>query len=137
MAGSGSISALQTALYDALVADAGVGALIGDRIYDGRPSDGTFPCITFGPIQALEDDADGITAQELIVQLDLWSRDNGRLGPVRDLMAAVRTALHETALALADPYAEAGMRVEAMRDLIDADGITAHGIVSLQVFVEG
>ncbi len=38
-----SALALQKAVYAAFVADAGVGALIGDRIYDGAPRDAVFP----------------------------------------------------------------------------------------------
>ncbi len=40
--------ALQKAVYAALVADDGVGALIGDRIYDGAPRDAVFPYVTIG-----------------------------------------------------------------------------------------
>ena len=38
---------LQIAVYQALINDAGVGALAGDHIYDGRRPEDFSACITF------------------------------------------------------------------------------------------
>lgn len=127
---------LQKTVYAALVADAGVGALIGDRIYDAMPSGGNYPCVTFGPSQEITDDADCIDGEEHYLQLDVWSREQGRMNPCKQIVAAVKAALHETDLTLADPYAMAFIRVTDTRTMRDADGITAHGIVTIQAMVE-
>lgn len=128
--------ALQTAIYDALVADAAVGALVGDRIYDGAPSDRAFPNITFGPSQEVTDDVDCIDGEEHFVQLDVWTDDQSRLGPCKDIVATLKAALHETGLTVADPYALAFLRVTNTRSMIDRDGIRGHGIVELQAMLE-
>ena len=49
-------SELQKAVYDTLIDDAEVVALVGDRIYDGAPADLAFPYITFGPTDSSSDD---------------------------------------------------------------------------------
>lgn len=127
---------LQKAIIDALVADAAVGALVGDRIYDRMPQDGDYPCITFGPSQQLTADEEQIDLEDHSVQLDCWSRDHGRKKPVMDIMAAVKTALHDASLSLPDPYALVFIRVRDMRPFLDRDGITAHGVVDIEAAVE-
>lgn len=127
---------LQKVILDALVADAGLGALIGNRIYDRMPTDGEYPCITFGPADEIPDDADCISGEEHSVQLDVWSRDQGRLGPCKDITAAAKAALHDAALTMPTPYALCFIRVASTRVFIDRDGITAHGVVSVQAMVE-
>ncbi len=131
-----SVSAeLQKAIYDALVADAGVGALIGDRIYDGPPSDRTYPCVTFGPSDSSPDDMECVNARTETVQLDVWSRDQGRMRPCKEIMDAVRDALHFANLSLT-VNALVLIRVDGMRLFMDADGVTAHGVITVQADVE-
>lgn len=127
---------LQKGIYDALVADAAVGALIGDRIYDRMPSVGDYPCVTFGPSDYVTDDAECIDMQEHTVQLDVWSRDQGRQGPCKAIVDAVKAALHDKSLTLADPYACNGVYIGSARVVVDPDGTTAHGIVRVTAWVE-
>lgn len=131
-----SVSAeLQKLIYDTLVADAAVGALVGDRIYDGSPSDRTFPCITFGPSDSVPDDMECINARTESIQLDVWSRDQGRLRPCREIMDAVRDALHLANLSMAVNTLVL-IRVDGMRLFMDADGVTAHGVITVEADVE-
>lgn len=127
---------LQTVIYNALVADAVVGALVGDRVYDGAPSDRAFPNVIFGPTQEITDDVDCIDSEEHYVQLDVWTDDQARLGPCKDIVAAVKAALHETPLVMPDPYALAFIRVTGTRTMIDRDGIRGHGILDVMAAVE-
>lgn len=127
---------LQGAIYDALVADAGAGALVGDRIYDGVPSNNAFPYVSFGPSQEITDDAECIDGEEHFIQIDVWARDQARMGPCKDICAAVKAALHEVTLNLPSPYALAFIRVTGTRTMLDPDGITAHGIITVQAAVE-
>lgn len=126
-----SVSAeLQKAIYDALVADAGVGALVGDRIYDGAPSEHQFPCITFGPVDSFNEDLVCVDARTETVQLDVWSRDQGRMRPCKEICDAVKDALHLADLTL-EQHALIRIRIEGIRVFRDADGITAHGVVTV------
>lgn len=125
---------LQTAIFNALVADAGVHALAGDRIHDGRPSDGPFPCITFGPSDYVTDDMECITARTESLQIDCWTQD-GRLRPARELADAVKAALHLAEISLS-VHALALIRVTAVRAFMDPDGITGHGVVTVEAVIE-
>lgn len=126
---------LQAAIFDALVADAGVGALVGDRIYDGAPSDRQYPCVTFGPTSSFNDDLTCVDARTETVQLDVWSRDQGRMGPCKDICDAIKAALHLAGLSLIE-HALIRIRADSIRVLRDSDGVTAHGIVMIEADLE-
>jgi hypothetical protein len=126
---------LQKVIFDRLVADAGVHAVAGDRIFDNRPDVAQFPCVTFGPSDVVEDDAECITGRVETIQIDCWARSNGRINAVKPLTDAVKAALH---LHQADPAGSelVEMRVIAMRVFMDPDGLTAHGVVTVQAIME-
>jgi hypothetical protein len=126
---------LQKLIFDRLVADTGVHAIVADRIFDNRPDVATFPCITFGPSDVVEDDAECITGRIETIQLDCWARSNARVNAVKPLVDAVKTALH---LFHAEPESSAlvELRVIAMRTFMDPDGLTAHGVVTVQAIME-
>ncbi|KJS45240.1 MAG: hypothetical protein VR71_02165 [Roseovarius sp. BRH_c41] len=126
---------LQTAILNALVADAGVGALVGDRIYDGMPSNGQYPCITVGPTDSFNEDLACVDARTETVQLDVWSRDQGRMGPCKDICDAVKDALHLADITLTQ-HALIRIRTGGIRVFRDADGITAHGVVTVEADLE-
>ena len=126
---------LQALIYDRLVADAGVHAVCGDRIYDNVPRDVDFPNATFGPSDVVEDDAECITGRIETVQLDCWSRQQGRMKEVKSLADAVKAALHEYAGEMT-VNALVEMRVTGLRFFKDKDNITAHGVVTVECMVE-
>lgn len=128
-------SDLQKLIHDRLVADSRVHAVVADRIYDNRPSDAAFPCITFGPSDVVEDDAECITGSVEVIQIDCWARSNGRINAVKPVTAAVKAALH---LFHAEPANSAlvEMRVTSIRTFMDPDGLTAHGVVTVQAIME-
>lgn len=126
---------LQAAIYQALIADAGVAALVGTRIVDGRQAGLDYPNITFGPSDYVEDDAECITGRIEVQQLDIWSRQNGQKYQAKEILDAVKTALHETDLDLG-VHGLHSLRLELARVVDDPDGITAHGIIQFAAIVE-
>jgi hypothetical protein len=126
---------LQKLIFDRLVADTGVHAIVADRIADNRPSNMEFPCVTFGPSDVVEDDAECITGRVETIQLDCWARDNARINVVKPLVDAVKDALH---LYHVNPPNSAlvELRVTAWRTFMDPDGLTAHGVVTVQAIME-
>lgn len=86
--------ALQKGLRAALVADAGVSALVGARIYDEPPQNVTFPYIRFGDIEPGAFDTDTIEGSLTGISIEAQSRSaSGRVEAVR-MVEAVRDALH-------------------------------------------
>ena len=127
---------LQRAVLAALVADAAVQSHVAGRVYDMPPTAVEFPHVSFGPSQEIEADAECIDGEEHFLQLDVWDRSHGRLNPVKRIVSAVKAALHRAELSLPDPYALASIRVTQTRAMLDADGLTAHGIVTVRAEVE-
>lgn len=126
---------LQKVIYQRLVADPAIHALVEDRIYDGAPSDVVYPCITFGPSDVVPGDYDCITGREEVLQIDCWTRDQGRKWRCRRLADAVRTSLDEYSTDMGT-HALVGLSVRSIRVMDEPDGIGAHGIVSVQALVE-
>ncbi|UWR30434.1 DUF3168 domain-containing protein [Sulfitobacter sp. W002] len=126
---------LQTLIYERLVADARVHALVEDRIFDRVPADADYPCITFGPSDYSPEDMDCIKGRDETLQLDCWAEDHGRLRPAKEIADAVKKALHQFEADAGDS-ALITMTVEAVRVMRDRDGITGHGIVTVTANLE-
>ena len=125
--------ALQKAVYDALIADPAVSAIVGTRVTDGRPQ--AYPSITFGPSDFVAEDWDCFPSRVESLQLDCWTRDGDRLRPARALADTVKAALHLKELDL-DGHALTLLRVESVRSFMDVDGLTGHAVVTLEAEIE-
>lgn len=129
--------ALQVAIYDALVADAGVGALVADRVFD-KVSVGDLPempYVAFGDFQALDDGGGCIDGSEVFVTLHVWSRQRGTR-EAKQVVSAVRKALHEADLALGSDHRLIEIMFRDSRVFFDADGLTAHGVLTFRALTE-
>jgi len=130
--------ALQAAVFEHLKANSAVAAIVGARVYDHPPASAAWkkPYLAFGTGYSVDADADCIDAREHTLQIDCWSRDQGRLGPCRDLADAVHRALHRAELVADPPFAISAMRVVLNRVFADPDGKTAHGVVQVRALVQ-
>ncbi|TPW28608.1 DUF3168 domain-containing protein [Martelella alba] len=127
---------LQDAIFDALVADAGVTALVGDRVYDNAPAAPVYPYISFGPAQTLTEPLECLDAEENHFQIDIWTQEGGSKRGAKAICAAVKSALHFADLSLAGPCALVLIRVDDMQVMDDPDDQVAHGVVSVVAFTE-
>lgn len=127
---------LQDFILAKLKGDAGVSALVGSRIYDGPPATPEFPYISLGASDFTPDDADCIDMREETIQIDCWSRANGRKWPCKQIVDAVVGALRHLDGDLAEG-ALVDSEIRIARVINDPDGITAHGIVQLAAVIEG
>jgi hypothetical protein len=125
---------LQGAIVVRLKAFAALTALIGTRVYDQVPSNPTFPYVSWGPDQSISEDADCITGFEVSIQVDAWSRTVG-LSEVKRIAEAVRAALHDYDLPLAD-NALVSIRHTSTQNLKDPDGLTNHSVIEFTALVE-
>lgn len=127
---------LQKAVRAALLSDAAVAAVVGTRVRDGRPLDDGTAQITFGPSDYVLEDLDCIDMRVETMQLDCWVRDSSKaLHPARALIDKVKAVLHGAELAL-DTHALASLRVIGARAFMDADGLTGHGVVTVEAEIE-
>lgn len=126
--------ALQKAAVAALVADAAVGALIGDRIYDAAPRDAQFPYLTIGETRLADWSTGTEAGSEHRLTLDVWSRQRGKR-QCYEIMEAVAAVLDDTGLAL-DDHALINLRFDFADVGRDPDGITYHGAMRFRAVTE-
>lgn len=125
---------LQGAIVARLKSVSGVTALIGQRTYDAAPDPVTFPYVSLGPSDELSDNAECKQADEVTMQIDVWSRATG-FPEVRRIAAAVRAALHEFEASLTD---NAFVLIEhrQTRFLRDPDGLTSRAAMEFRAIIE-
>jgi hypothetical protein len=128
-------NALQKLIFDLLVADAGIGALVGDKIYDRPSAAVSAPYITFGPSDFVPDDHECIDGRIETVQLDVWSEAQDGKREAKAIVDAIRKCLHDAAGDL-DAGALVSMRVGLARVFDDPDGRTTHGVVQIEAEIE-
>jgi hypothetical protein len=125
---------LQGAIVERLKAYPALASLVGSRVYDHVPPDVVFPYVSWGPEQTVSDDSDCITAFEISIQLDAWSRTVG-LSEVKRIAEAVRAALHDHDLVLTE-NALVSIQHRQTRNLRDPDGQTMHAVIDLVALIE-
>ena len=126
---------LQTIIYQTLLADPGVSAIVADRVFDNVPAEVDYPYISFGPSDYLPNDADCILGRIESFQVDCWTDESGKKRPARLLSDAIKRALHENEPDL-EGHALVRMRVTGVRILDDPSKIIAHGVVTVEATIE-
>jgi hypothetical protein len=126
-------------LHDVVVARlkaaAGVTAIVGNRVYDNVPRLATMPYVSIGPSYFTPEDPDGLTLREETLQVDCWSRIDGRRSEIKNLTDAVKAALHRHSADMG-VHALVSMDVVLVRVIDDPDGITRHGVVQVVAQIE-
>lgn len=124
---------LHAALYSVLSVDAPL-MDIATAVYDRVPESAEFPYVSFGPVNSVPRDAECITASEHTMQIDTWSRVVGS-GEGYDMTNAVKRAIQSADLSLT-VNALVALRVVSVRNFDDPDGLTEHGVVTIQATIE-
>lgn len=125
---------LQGQIVTLLKASSDLSAIIGGRVYDRVPEGVQFPYVSFGPSDEVSDDAECIDGFVVTMQLDAWSRAVG-FPECRRITDAVRKALTVEAIQLADNALVTFNHVTT-RIFRDPDGLTSHGAITFEAFVE-
>lgn len=125
----------QDLIIATLKADPTVSSLVGARVYDGPPASPTFPYISLGAMDFRTADADCIAAREETIQIDCWTRANGRKWPCKQILDAVVNAMREQSETLSDGVL-VGLNIELIRVMNDPDGITTHGVVQVAGLID-
>ena len=112
---------LQEAIHARLTSDAALTALLGGpRIYDHVPNASRTPYVTFGPSIARDWSTGTEDGEEHVVTLHIWTDAGGRKASDA-IVAALRTALHDSELFLIDHRAKPVDRFAF--ELTDATGV--------------
>ncbi len=127
-------NALQAFLVQALLADATVTGIVGDRVWDDVPDAPEHPYCSIGPNYHNRHDADCIRAREHYFQIDCWTQQQGRRDQVNALTDAIEAAL-DGATGDLGAHALSSCNVVLVRVLDEADG-EKHGVVQVRAIVE-
>lgn len=117
---------LQKAIYDALVANGALAALV-TGVYDHVPASAVLPYVTLGPASAADWSSASFDGQDHDVTVDVWSEAPGH-GEAKQILAAVYAALHGVDLAL-DGASLVMLRYRFSDVFTDADGEAVHGVM--------
>lgn len=128
-------NALQKLVWETLTGDAAVIAIVGNRVFDRPPTGAQAPYVCFGPSDMTDDEADCIPGYVEALQIDCWSEAQDGKRECKALVSAVKKCLHKLTGNL-DVGALASARVSLTRVVDDPDGISTHGIVTLEVSIE-
>ena len=125
---------LQKAIVAALKAGE-TGDLVGGRIYDAVPGGAIKPYVSFGTFVGLPEHGDCLNGGEMTITLDGWAAGPDTV-QIKAIGAAIAADLDLAELELDAPQRLIEMTVEQTQYLRDADGITAHAIVTVHAFTE-
>lgn len=130
-------TATQAALRAALIADAGVAALVGDRVVDAPVEGLAFPYVRFGDIEPRADDTDGARGAAVSVGLEAHSRPGaGRIEAAR-IMEAIEAALHRRPEALGfTAHTCSEIEVQAWTVRRASDAASYVGTLALEVWLD-
>ncbi|MBL0374034.1 DUF3168 domain-containing protein [Rhizobium sp. KVB221] len=120
---------VQKAIHDALMA---APAVAGGRIYDRVPDKPTFPYITIGDEQILDDGNSCDDGWEVFHDLHAWSRSVG-FPEVKGLIAAAVPRL--ASIASIGGHTLIAAEVQATRVFRDPDGLTNHGVITVRFVI--
>jgi hypothetical protein len=127
--------ALQRGIYEALAGFSGLTTLLGGaRIYDDAPQGAAFPFIILGQSVVRDWSTGTEVGAEHELTLHVWSRTGGKK-QVQEIIEAIRAALHDQPLMLADHHL-INLRHEFSEARLDPDGDTFHGIVRYRAVTE-
>jgi hypothetical protein len=130
--------ALQKALRARLAATSAVTALVpATSILDRNERPVPVPSIILGDTQVLDEETSMTRAHQRIFHtLHVWKRETGTDG-VKAICWEIRRAVHAGRLALEGGFHCADMRVQDIRILRDPDGVTTHGVVTVNALISG
>jgi len=132
---SSAAAALRAAIYDALTADAALGALLGGpKVYDEPPRSVTFPYVTVGEARVTDFSTGSEPGEEHQLTLHAWSRQGGHR-EAHLISGALLQALDDAPLALAEHHL-VNLRFATADVRREADGRTYHALVRFRAVTE-
>lgn len=133
----GFITATQKGIRAALIANAGVTALIGTRLYDEPPQDVVYPYARFLGVEPTAFDTDTTEGALVTVTFEAHSRSaSGRVEAAR-IAEAIKAALHRQEASVAiDGHNLVQLIFETFTVTRDSDGRGYTALISLEAMLE-
>lgn len=126
--------ALQQEVYSKLSASTALMALI-NGVFDGVSQAIDFPYITIGDISARDVSNAEISGVDYRLNIHIWSREAGHK-QTADIIDVLYALLHNGSLSVSGKTLVA-MRIFSSEIKLENDGLTRHGILKLQIVLQG
>ena len=120
-----------SALNGASITDAGGSAITG--VFDDVPQDTAYPYIVIGEETASNISTKTLDMHEHTLTIHRWSQYRGRK-EIKVIMEQIYDTLNNASLSVSGGQA-VNMKQEFLTTLVDADGITRHGIMRFRAVV--
>ena len=125
---------LQTILYSTLNGDSTLDGIIGNnKIFDNVPQDTSYPYAIIGNFNVVNRGTKTLDGNEYSVDIDVWSTYRGKK-EISQAMERIYELLHDATYSVSG----ANMVISQVRNiitLVENDGITRHGVLTLSVIV--
>lgn len=126
--------ALQTAVYNALVGDVTLMALISG-VFDNPPENyDSFPYITIGEEVSTDFSTDDSNGVEVVFVVHVWSRQNGARKEAKQIIDQVYTVLNRSNLTVTG-FNNVLMQYNSDQTVLDPDGLTVHGMIDFRAIL--
>ena len=125
---------LQSAIYTLLSGDSTLDSLVGNnRIYDNVPQTSSYPYVVIGNEIATNQGTKTLDGIEYGIDIDVWSQYRGKK-EIKNIMERIYNLLHDQDLTVSGASFVVS-QVRQVATLVEADGITRHGILSVSIIV--
>lgn len=125
---------VQSALYSRLNGDSTLDGIIGDnKIFDNVPQDTSYPYVVLGNFNIANRGTKTLDGNEYFLDIDVWSTYRGKK-EISEAMERIYELLHDATYSVSG----ADMVISQVRNvitLVENDGITRHGVLTLSVIV--
>ncbi len=128
-------NAVQAFIVQTLLNDAGVSAIVADRVWDDVPSNPILPYCAMGTGYHIPADAECVSAREYTFQVECWSQQQGQREEVNRLIDAMFAALHNATGDIGADYSLHSFRVTLTR-VFDEENDEKRGILQIDAAVE-
>ena len=140
-------SDFQKALFLLLKNDPDMTTAVGGRIFDRAPKSAEYPYITFGPVDTIFENMDEcLDLRTEAIQLDVWSSSQAGKQACKDICDLLIAVTKAYALTVGGVEVDAGdfdagalvdLTATGLRIFDDPDGITIHGVLTLEALLDG
>lgn len=125
---------LQKAVYNALVADSALMALVSG-VYDRVPEGAALPYVVFADVASRDASNASDAAERIELEINVYSRGGGRKETL-DILERLHAALHRQAPVLTGGWRMVWMRADAARVRMLGDGMTWQGNTLVSALIE-
>ena len=123
--------AIYTTLNSASITDYDGGAITG--VFDDVPEQTVYPYVVIGQETVTNIGTKNVDANEYTMTIHVWSQYRG-LQDVKKIMQQVYTALHNVDIVVSGA-SMVNLRHEFENTILEADGITRHGIMRFRAVI--